>query len=466
VSWRGTLLLAVAAAALGAWVYFGEVGGEARKQAADEASHRIFSVEPAAVSALELTLPDQATARVIRVDANHWQLESPVAYPADEETLERALHALSKLSSTGAIDPAPADLEPFGLGPSRRAVRVFSGAGAPQELFVGGATPVGGGKYVQLASDSKKLYTVAATDLSGLTPGLLELRDKRVLRADASAADDVTLRAAGKLLVHAKKSGADWQLLEPETAPADGERLRRALDELAMARASDFSDAAAKPSDYGFDAPEVELTLHTPAGEERLALARANGKSWARRGDDPVLLQVNERVLTSVPRTFFDYRAKRVLTLSAQAVKALELVFPRTNVTHRFELENDDWKPVEANLELRPLKLEDLLYAISALDASALEPANADRKALGLDTPVVTLRALDEKNAVVGELSLGDASPDRGIPAISSQTSEVWRLSNNLGREVPLSPEAFANTFVKKPGESAEPEPEPASEER
>ena len=140
-----------------------------------------------------------------------------------------------------------------------------------------------------------------------------------------------------------------------------------------------------------------------------------------------------------------------MLTLDTAAVHALELAFPRSGQSHRFERSGDDWKPVEPGLALRPLKLEDLVFAIASLEASGLEPASADKKALGLEPPAVTVRALDAKGAELGALSLGDPAAPAGVPALSSQHPEVWRVPNELGREVPLSAEAFQNAFVKAP---------------
>jgi hypothetical protein len=455
VNVRWTAGLLALAVALGAWVYFGEIRGEARKKEAEDAAQKIFGVEPVSVTALEFTLADGATARVARSGASDWQLESPVAYPADADTVARALHALAKLQSTSTISPAPANLAPFGLGEGRHGVRVFTGAGEPAQIFVGVATPIGGGKYVALASDPGRVFTVAVADLSGLAPTLVELRDKRLLRIAAGGADELTVRAHGELAAHLKKSDAGWQLVEPEAAPGDAEKIRRTLDELALARATDFSDQPAKSQTDSLAAPELELTIHTPDAEEHLALAHADGKTWLRRGSDPVLLAVSPSVQAAIPTRAFDYRAKRVQTLESDKVHALELAYPRTGETHHFELVGSEWKAAETGIELQPLKVEDLLFAVASLDATGIEAPGADRKALGLDPPVVTLRALDDKGVELGVLSLGDASADKGIPAVSSQNSELWRVSNDVGKEVPLSPEAFANLIVKKPGEPA-----------
>jgi hypothetical protein len=448
VSARWTLALIALAAALGAWVYFGELRGDERKKEAETAAKRVFGVEPASVTALELPLADGKTARVVRAGSD-WKLESPVAYPADPDTVQRALHALSKIQSTATISPAPADLGPFGLGDAGHKVRVFTGAGDPQELVVGSPTPIAGAKYLSVANDPSRVFTVEAGDLYGLVPTLVELRDKRLLRVATGGADELTVRVHGDLVAHAKRSDTAWQLAEPEAAPGDAEKIRRTLDELALARATDFADSPEKPEAYGLDKPELEVWVHTPTSEERLDFGRAEGKTWLRRGDDPVLLAVNPGVVTAVPAHAFDYRAKRVLTLEADKVHGLELGYPRSGETHLFELKGSDWKPAEAGLEARPLKVEDLLYAIASLDATGIEAPGADRKALGLDPALVRLRVLGDKGAELGVLSLGDASADKGIPAASSQNADLWRVANDLGAQVPLTPEAFKNQFLK-----------------
>jgi hypothetical protein len=463
VNARWTLGLIALAAALGAWVYFGELRGEERKKEAEAAEKRVFAVEPSAVTALELTLPDHGTARLVRAGTSDWKIESPVAFPADPETVERVLHALSKVQSTAAISPAPADLAQFGLGDAGSKVRVFTGEGEPKELVAGRPTPVSGGRYLSLASDPSRVFIVESSDVAGLLPSLVELRDKRLMRVSAGGADELAVRVRGQLVAHAKRSDAGWQLVEPTAAPADGEKIRRALDELALARATDFVDSPEKLETYGLTKPEVELWIHTPDTEERLALASADGKTWLRRDQEPVVLAVNAGVLSGIPTHPFDYRAKRVLTLPADKVNAVELAYPRSGESHRYQLSGSDWKPVEAGLEARPLKVEDLLFAIATLDATSLEAPNADRKALGLDPALVKLTAFDEKGAELGTLLLGDASADKGIPAASSQNTDLWRVANDLGSQVPLTPESFKNQFLKPPTPPAPLGPPPAA---
>ena len=462
MSLRGTLALFAALVALAAYVYFVEIRGTEKKQESEAEARRIFSVEPASVTKLELDTSDGAHAKLVRAGEKEWKVEAPVAYPADPQSVDAALRALAKLESTAVIAERPADLAPFGLDAKKKTVTVQAGEAAPQSLSLGGPTPVGGGRYVELASDPKRLFVVSAGAIGALEPPLLELRDRRLLRLATGNADELAVKSDGKLVVRAKKGDDGWQLVEPETGPGDAAKIRRVLDDLALARASAFEDAAKAPETYGLAKPGLEVEVHVADAAEKLAIGEAGGKTWVRRDGDPILLEANERVRTGVPTAFFDYRAKRVLSLEVDKVHALEIAFPAAGQSHRVTREGEAWKAAEAGVELKPLAAEDLVYALADLDATGLDPEGADLKPIGLDPAQVTFRAYDDKGALLGELSLGHLDPSRGIPALSSQSPTVWRIAAEVGRQVPLSAEAWTNLFVKGPTPAPSPAPAPA----
>jgi len=465
VSLRGTLALLVALLALGGYVWFFEIRGAERKAEAEAAAKLIFHVDPATVTSLELETSDGSKAQLVRGAADSaspgWRLSAPISYPADADAVERALRALEKLSSTATIDERPADLEPFGLGASRKRVAARAGEAEPRELFLGANTPVGGGRYVELADDGKRLFVVSTGSLGGLTPSLVELRDKRLLRVATSQVQELEVLSGQTRIVRAKRTEAGWELLEPESAPADAEKIERLLDDLALARASGFEDAPRARAEYGLERPEVELVARAGDAEERLRLASRDGGHWLERAGDPVILAVNERVSSAIPRAFFAYRQKRVLTLDVEQVHALEIEFPREAQTKRLVREGEVWRLEPKGPEPKPLEVEDLLYALAALDATALENASAERKAIGLDPALAVIRARDASGGLLGELSLGDPHPELGLSALSSQGPLVWRVSNDLGREVPLSPEAFANLLLQSAPEAAPSQAQP-----
>ncbi len=453
MSLRGTLVLLVVALAIGGYLWFFEIRGAEQKAEMEAAARVIFALDPASATGLELETSDGSTAVLERADASAstpgWRLKAPVDYPADVDAVDRALRALEKLASTATIEARPDDLEPFGLGATRKHVTVKSSDGEPRTLYLGGNTPVAGGRYVELAEDGKRLFVVSAGSLGGLTPGLVELRDKRLVRVPPREVEELAIRAGGALIVRAKKVDGEWALVEPEAAPADEEKIRRVLDDLALARASAFEDSPGPRASYGLESPSVEIEARAGTVEERLLLAEVESKHWLERVGDPVILAVNERVSTSIPREFFAYRAKRVLTLDVEQVHSLEIGFPREGQTHRLIREGEVWKAERDGLELKPLEVEDLLYALADLDATGLEGTSPDRTQIGLEPALAKIAAFDEKNALLGEIAFGDPHPERGLPALSSQSPLIWRVSNDIGRDVPLSPEAFSNLLLK-----------------
>ncbi len=461
---RGTLALAAIAVALGLYVWLVEIRGTEQKAEAEAAARVIFELDPVAVTSLELVTSDGGKAALARATGpdglSAWNLTAPIAYPADTAAVERALQVLEKLASTATIDAHPEDLAPFGLGDQAKRVAVKTGEDEPRVLFLGGDTPVGGGRYVELASDAKRLFIVSSGSLAGLAPSLVELRDKRLLRLPPGGVDELTVRAGGTLVAKAKRTDAGWTLVEPENAPADAERIQRVIDDLALGRASAFEDTPKAAKHYGLDRPELEISARAGELEEKLAFGSVDSQSWLERAGDPVILEVNERARTSVPRAFFDYRAKRVLTLDAENVRALELAFPRSDKTHRLKREGEVWTSEDAGVELQEQNVEELVFALEAVDATGLEEASLDRAQIGLEPALAVVRAFDEKGELLGSLSFGDPHPEEGLPALSSQSPLVWRVANVIGREVPLSPEAFTNLLVK-----STPAPAPAAVE-
>ena len=76
-------LLAVVAAALGAFVYFYEIRGEEGRDAALAAEKRLFpGVDPDAVDGLTLVGSDGRTVRLARSEGS-WRVEEPLVFPAD-----------------------------------------------------------------------------------------------------------------------------------------------------------------------------------------------------------------------------------------------------------------------------------------------------------------------------------------------------------------------------------------------
>lgn len=478
---RVTVALLVIAAALGGYVWWVEVPRAEREEEAKASEARVLALDLAAVTRLELPLAGGSVARLTLGDEG-WRLEAPVETRADAGAVEGLLHALDELERASRVAELPDDLAPFGLLPRTRVVRIWSGDGDPLELVLGGSAPIGTTRYLLRDGEQPALFTAEAAQLERLEPQLDTLRDKSLVRLDPDAVDALRVESAGELLVAAVREPiesdvadpdaladpllveeSDWRIVEPLEAPADPERILRLLQDVRFARAIAFFDDGVDPEKTGLASPDVAVELRAGETVERLELARATSdtdKVFARVAGRPIVYEVPERLLTAVPRQLFAYRWKRVLSLDSDRVRALELRFPRSSAVYTFAKGEDGaWTPEATDVPVDPYRIEDILYALRALDASALEEGSPDPGALGLEPALVRISARDPDGEELGWLELGDPDGANGLPARSSQDPRIWRVRDELGQDIPLGLAAFEARWLQEGDPDAAPPP-------
>lgn len=477
MSLRTTAGLALLAAALAAYVYFVEIRGAREREEAEEAAKRVVAVDAESVVAVEVPLEEGGEARLVRdADAaESWRLEKPLAYPADAGVVSGILSALSELDSEATIDDPPEDLGPFGLAEGAQTVRIFVREGDPIVLELGGKAPIGALRYLRLGGESR-IFTVEDWRLTTLRPRLTSLRDKRVTEREPADVTGVRIFDHATLLAHLVASGGEspegdpagrsWRIIEPIEDAADGRQVQRMLEDLHFMRAIDFVDEPGDLSAYGLHRPEVVIELQAGEAWEPIEFGRRGEKVYVRTARHPSLFQVSERALADVPRTLFAYREKQVLEIDEDRASRIELEFPREDeVRYAFRREENEWKAEEPEVEIGSLRIEDILYAIRDLEATGLEERSVELATLGLDPPGVRVRVLDTEGEELGWVALGDPTVEGGTPALSGQNDRVWRVANDIGKDVPLTLEAFRNNFLEEAPEPERDEPVPVVEE-
>jgi hypothetical protein len=456
---RTSIALVALAALIGIAVYWFEIRG----QGLPDASRLLLRFEPAQVRALELPLEGGGRARLVRAEGERagWALEQPIAFAADAGVVDGALENLAKLERKGEIDPGPADLEAFGFAADGGAVRVEPRDGGALELEVGGPAPLGSESYVRRDG---RIYTVEQWRAQSLRPTLVQLRDKRISRFETEEIDRLEILEDGHARVALERragegDSAGWWLVAPQAERADADQVRRTLSDLVLARATDFVDEVKRPSEYGLEPPRLEVRLRGGERSEAIALGRGKDKAYARLDGRPPLFEIPERVLDSIPRELFAYRDKKVLAVDDAKVDRIVLSFPREGTRYAFRKREGRFQPEDPAIEVGSEKLDDVLFTVSDLDASAIVDQSPDLAALGLAPPRVRVGLEGANSEELGWIELGEPTADEGLPARSSRGERVWRVSNELGRELPLGEEAFWNSFAKR--KAAEPAPAP-----
>jgi hypothetical protein len=484
---RTTMVLAVVAAALAAFVYFHEIEGEVGRQAARDDANRVQpGLAAEAIDAIELVTQDDVPARFERRDGA-WRVVEPVSDRASATALDAIASALADLPKEGRVTvvgegDASARLSDFGLGDSARVVR-FESEGRSLGIRIGRTTPVGGHLYVARLADDEVAY-VERFRLNALDRSLADLRERRIFGFESGDVSALRLRwpadeasGLGTPFVEVsvvRDAEGTWQVESPLAGPADDQSVREVLSNLAYLRADGFLD---DPT------PEVIAALEETAlsfawrveGEEEEQTARIAGMI----GEERVIEAPGDRRYTiaaerleDFPRRLVDYRFKQISAYEVAAARGLRIELrpesgPSAQASEQplvveAALGETGWASEGA--ELDPDRGSDLVRALSnlsAVDILADEMGEAELASLGLLPPRARIEVLageagdgeGEGGATLAEVRIGRFDPERGLLVMRGDTSTIFQVESGEIDDLPISLEAFEASFVIVEGE-------------
>ena len=137
-------------------------------------------------------------------------------------------------------------------------------------------------------------------------------RGHRVFRLSGAPIDGVDVEM-GRRRFGARRAAAGWRVGDAPATPRTAAALDDLVETLASLRAVDVfrpRDTAA----YGLDAPEATITIDTRRGRRRVVLGAPNAAGsafYARRDDDPRVMQVGSMLLSAIQRVLYEHDAGR-----------------------------------------------------------------------------------------------------------------------------------------------------------
>jgi hypothetical protein len=423
-------LLALLAAALGAYLYFFEL-----PKAEREASKtKLLDVGADAVTGLTLVFPDREIE--LEKQDGHWLLIRPAAAPADDTAVGAMIGSLTGSDVQKTLDELPANLADFGLDKPDPLVRVVAGDRTLPELKFGRTTSVGGKAYVRRGDEGKVLLVASSTRL-GLDKKVEDLRDKRLLDFQDDAVTKVTITRGESVVTLARKEKDVWTV-DPGAYPADLTEVRSYLSSLRSTRATGFpDDAPASLATYGLDVPRLRVSVYTggDAPAQELLIGKEftdkdQKRSYAKRGDRPGVVTVGEWTLRSLDKTPGQLRDKTVLGFDAAVVGTLALERPDGRGFTATRGEGAAWT-LEGGGTTRSAVLQRYVDDVRDLRGSdvAAEPA-IDLARFGLDAPALRVTVSDRNGTVLGTLLV--AKKDAKYYAMRAGGSTVFETRDYM----------------------------------
>ncbi len=380
-----------------------------------------------------------------------WQLDKPLAYPAQAAAIESLLDALEKL--TPAIRLTAADMRgrknadaEFGFDNPQFSLEITAGDQA-WHLRVGSRTAPGDQVYVRVVGLDGAFVTDTAW-LQFLPRSANDWRDTALVGA-ADVFDWIVITNGAKV-IELRRDPANqlWRMIRPLAARADSAHIAAALQQLKAARVTQFvtDDPKADWSAFGLQPAELDVWLGRGTNFTAAIHAGKNppdhpAQLFVRREGWNAVAATTQEALSPWRGAVNDFRDPRLLDL-ATPVAEIEVRGENTYTLQRHG--SNDWSLVGEKFSADAESAQAFLRQLAGLRVTGFEKdvnTAADLQGFGLATPArqITLRATaGDTNAVLAQLLLGAATTNKVFAKRADEdfvyalaTADVNRLPEN-----------------------------------
>lgn len=222
-----------------------------------------------------------------------------------------------------------------------------------------------------------------------------EKKDK-VFTVEADKIDEIAVKSESGERTTLKKTGNDWQIVQPVGAkPDDAEvsGLTSNLSRLEIQRVID--ENASDLSAYGLEPARVEVSFKADGKQQAIHIGQKTPPGtdlYARLPDQKKVFLISSYLDSTFNRTTFDLRDKAALKLDRDKIDAVEIVTADRQL--RVTKADSEWRltaPVAGRADYSTV--EGLIGRLGTLQMKSLAAAEpADLTAYGLDKPDVTVK--------------------------------------------------------------------------
>ena len=277
------------------------------------------------------------------------------------------------------------------------------------------------------------------------TPGDSGEKRDKVFGVEADKIEEIRIRSEAGEQTSLRKSGSDWQIVEPLAAKPDEAEVSGLTTNLSTLEIQSVVDENAPDlKEYGLAEPRIEVAFKAGGQERRLKIGSKTPPGsdlYARVDDEKRVFLISSHLESTFNRTTFDLRDKAVLKLDRDKVDAVEIA--SGNRTTRFEKKNGEWHltaPVSARADYSGV--EGLVGRISTLQMKSVAAADAkDFKQYGLEPPTATVRLSSGSSQAA--LALGGAAGEGAVYARDLSRPAVFSIESGLADDLKKDPSEY-----------------------
>ena len=389
---RNTLILAILATGLGAYIYFiDQYKTPAPAAPPSPPAGKVFDkVDAAKIEEVRIT-SSAGEATTLRKVGSVWRVAAPIDVPADEAEASGITSNLASADVQRVVDEQPKDLAAFGLAKPRVTVAfTVAGEKTPRTLLLGDKNPTGSDLYAK-RPDAARVFLVSGYLEGTFDRSTFHLRDKKLLGFDREKVDRIDA-IAGKVTATVVRQADVWNVTAPWTARADFGVIESVLSRLAGAQMKAIAwDPSVPPrpgappqtlKGFGLDPAERRLVLAAGRTRAELTIGKATpeGDVYAKDASRPLVFTIEKALADDLARTAAEFRAKDLFGFRAFTGTRLEITragkavaFERKKGTEKGAVEK--WVAVPPAKAADEATIEDLVTKVSNLRAESFVDA-------------------------------------------------------------------------------------------
>jgi hypothetical protein len=350
---------------------------------------------------------------------------------------------------------AQADLEPFGLSEPEAKVELKGSRGDIGGLLLGTFTPDGANFYVKRTDDGR-VFTVSKSAKSKIDQSLFDMRDKTVFDFSVPDVGALTVSRDGRTLTFESLPGGEWSMTSPEQHSANAGRITRLLDSIKYARVKKFVEEEASDFEkYGLAPPAARVEVVLDEETKVLSLGKQTGPDsgsvYARRDDQPQVLELDAEILNRLPADVEDWRDRRLVKFERAKVERLEIDSSAGRIAaERSPEDSQEWtltepEPAVADEDRIASLLSELQDAkvsrfLGPEEAKAAEPA--------FEKPLIKLSVWQEDGEPRATLLLSRADEKSEAYARTGEGGEIFVVDERLLNALTVGPSEIKDKSV------------------
>lgn len=412
-----TLVLLLAAAGVGGWIYFNERG-----PVAQTGSTVLLRLEPEQVSTLTLRTQSGERLEFSRQNSQ-WRVKSnglnELAVPADALLLQSLLEAL-RLVQSGAVvgsKASPSELASYGLDKPRSTL-----ATGEAKIEFGDKPSFDVTKiYARVTSnfnrDGVSQIALLPAELADYTfKNLDDWRDKSILNIDAKNVLSFTIQSPAAKASFVRDAhnllgnSGEWKMVSPLKSLGDAALITLLLQQLPQIKTAKFlEDIPANKARWGLDKPTARMEVTTEQGRSTLVVGKQAGGGWAAQNSaSKAVFVLPSEVFALISRPLRDWRDKSVLKLNTGRLQTMK-VQARGKLMEFAQIEGKWQRKDGAATEKSSIAALEIGFALQVLKATDFINKPQSLIPYGLNKPVLQLQLTSEEWSGVRTIQLGRA---------------------------------------------------------